>query len=52
LKKRAGIKIGCPEESSFRQGFIALAQLDELVGKIPNCEYRDYLAEVVARPNA
>jgi len=24
------------------------AQLDELVGKIPNCEYRDYLAEVVA----
>jgi glucose-1-phosphate thymidylyltransferase len=48
IEKRAGIKIGCPEESAFRQGFISLAQLDELVGKIPNCEYRDYLAEVVA----
>jgi glucose-1-phosphate thymidylyltransferase len=48
IEKRAGIKIGCPEESSFRQGFVSLAQLDELVGKIPNCEYRDYLAEVVA----
>jgi glucose-1-phosphate thymidylyltransferase len=48
IEKRAGIKIGCPEESAFRQGFISLAQLDELVGKIPNCEYRDYLGAVVA----
>jgi glucose-1-phosphate thymidylyltransferase len=48
IEKRVGVKIGCPEESSFRQGFVSLAQLDELVGKIPNCEYRDYLAEVVA----
>jgi len=48
IEKRAGVKIGCPEESAFRQGFVSLAQLDELVGKIPNCEYRDYLAEVVA----
>jgi glucose-1-phosphate thymidylyltransferase len=48
IEKRAGIKIGCPEESAFRQRFVSLAQLDELVGKIPNCEYRDYLAEVMA----
>jgi glucose-1-phosphate thymidylyltransferase len=48
IEKRAGIKIGCPEESAFRQGFVSLVQLDELVRKIPNCEYRDYLAEVVA----
>jgi glucose-1-phosphate thymidylyltransferase len=48
IEKRAGIKIGCPEESAFRQNFVSLAQLDALVGKIPNCEYRDYLAEVVA----
>jgi glucose-1-phosphate thymidylyltransferase len=48
IEKRAGIKIGCPEESAFRQNFVSLAQLDELVGKIPNCEYRDYLAGVVA----
>ncbi|MEI9962479.1 MAG: glucose-1-phosphate thymidylyltransferase RfbA [Limisphaerales bacterium] len=48
IEKRAGIKIGCPEEAAFRQGFITIAQLDVLVGKIPQCEYRNYLAEVVA----
>jgi glucose-1-phosphate thymidylyltransferase len=48
IEKRAGIKIGCPEESAFRQGFVSLAQLDALVDKIPNCEYRDYLGAVVA----
>jgi glucose-1-phosphate thymidylyltransferase len=48
IEKRAGIKIGCPEEAAFRSGFLSLPQLDELVGKIPKCEYRDYLAEVVA----
>ena len=48
IEKRTDIKVGCPEEAAFRQGFVSLAHLDELVGKIPNCEYRDYLAEVVA----
>jgi glucose-1-phosphate thymidylyltransferase len=48
IEKRAGIKIGCPEEAAFRSGFLSLPQLDELVAKIPKCEYRDYLAEVVA----
>ena len=37
-----------PEEAAFRSGFLSLPQLDELVAKIPKCEYRDYLAEVVA----
>jgi glucose-1-phosphate thymidylyltransferase len=49
IEKRAGIKIGCPEEAAFRQGFVSLAQLEAIVGKIPNCEYRSYLeTEVVA----
>jgi glucose-1-phosphate thymidylyltransferase len=48
IEKRAGIKIGCPEESAFRQGFVSLEQLDQLVGRIPNCEYRDYVAGVVS----
>jgi glucose-1-phosphate thymidylyltransferase len=47
IEKRAGIKIGCPEEAAFRGGFLKLAQLEELTGKMPNCEYRDYLTEVV-----
>jgi glucose-1-phosphate thymidylyltransferase len=49
IEKRAGIKIGCPEEAAFRQGFVSLDQLEAIVGKMPNCEYRAYLEnEVVA----
>jgi glucose-1-phosphate thymidylyltransferase len=48
MEKRAGVKIGCPEEAAFRAGFLTLAQLDELTIKMPKCEYRDYLAEVAA----
>ncbi|MCX6894480.1 MAG: sugar phosphate nucleotidyltransferase, partial [Verrucomicrobia bacterium] len=49
IEKRAGVKIGCPEEAAFRAGFLSLTQLEELTGKMPNCEYRDYLVnEVVA----
>ena len=49
IEKRAGIKIGCPEEAGFRAGFLSLAQLEVLVVAMPRCEYRDYLLnEVVA----
>ncbi|MBI2924465.1 MAG: glucose-1-phosphate thymidylyltransferase RfbA [Verrucomicrobia bacterium] len=48
IEKRAGIKIGCPEEAAFRRGFISLPDLDALTAKMPNCEYRDYLLNVVA----
>ncbi len=49
IEKRAGIKIGCPEEASFRQGFVSLAELEKIVGVMPHCEYRAYLEqEVVA----
>jgi glucose-1-phosphate thymidylyltransferase len=48
IEKRAGIKIGCPEEATFRRGFLSLAQLEALTAKMPKCEYREYLAEVVA----
>jgi glucose-1-phosphate thymidylyltransferase len=48
IEKRQGMKIGCPEEAAFRRGFLSLAQLEVLAGKMPNCEYRDYLVGVVA----
>jgi len=48
IEKRQGIKIGCPEEASFRRGFISHAELEEMSAKIPNCEYRDYLHRVLA----
>jgi glucose-1-phosphate thymidylyltransferase len=48
IEKRQGIKIGCPEEASFRRGFLSIEQLEALVAKMPNCEYRDYLHDVIA----
>ncbi len=49
IEKRAGIKIGCPEEAAFRNGLASLAQLERIVNAMPNCEYRAYLeTEVVA----
>jgi glucose-1-phosphate thymidylyltransferase len=48
IEKRQGIKIGCPEEAAYRKGFLGLDALEGLAGRIPNCEYRDYLKELVA----
>ncbi|MGA4643127.1 glucose-1-phosphate thymidylyltransferase RfbA [Limisphaera sp. 4302-co] len=49
IEKRQGIKIGCPEEAAFRQGFITLEELEALVSRMPRCEYRYYLEhEVIA----
>jgi len=48
IEKRQGIKIGCPEEASFRSGFLSLDQLHGLTEIIPNCEYREYLRGIVA----
>lgn len=47
IEKRTGVKIGCPEEAAFRNGFLALAQLEALTAQMPNCEYRDYLEREV-----
>lgn len=49
IEKRAGVKIGCPEEAAFRAGFLQLSQLENLATAMPRCEYRDYLErEVIA----
>ncbi|MCS7337397.1 MAG: glucose-1-phosphate thymidylyltransferase RfbA [Verrucomicrobiae bacterium] len=48
IEKRQGVKLGCPEEAAYRRGFITLAQLEALASQMPNCEYRDYILDVVA----
>jgi len=48
IEKRAGIKIGCPEEAALRRGFLPVEELEALLKAMPNCEYRDYLANVLA----
>ena len=49
IEKRTGIKLGCPEEAAFHSQILSLAQLEEQVHRMPNCEYRAYLEiEVIA----
>jgi glucose-1-phosphate thymidylyltransferase len=51
IEKRQGVKIGCPEEAAFRQGFLSLARLTDLASQMPTCEYREYLERVIAEAN-
>ena len=48
IEKRQGIKLGCPEEAAFCRGFLSLPAMEKLTTKMPQCEYRDYLVNVVA----
>ena len=48
IEKRQGVKVGCPEEAAFRQGFLSFEALRSLTNSLPNCEYRSYLEEVVS----
>jgi glucose-1-phosphate thymidylyltransferase len=48
IERRQGIKIGCPEESAFRNGFLELPALEAITQAMPRCEYREYLEAVVA----
>lgn len=46
IEKRQGIKLGCPEESALRRGFIEISSFNKLTAAMPNCEYRDYLISI------
>ncbi len=46
IEKRQGLKLGCPEEAAFRNGFINLAAFEAYIVGLPKCEYRDYLHTV------
>lgn len=52
IEKRQGIKIGCPEEAALVRGFLSLDQFEELLTKMPNCEYREYLNSIAVEQRA
>ena len=47
IEKRQGIKIGCPEEATYKQGNINKTQLRKLIKNIPSCEYKNYLSTII-----
>lgn len=49
IEHRQGLKIACPEEIAFRQGWIDAAQLEALAVPLANNGYGQYLLQVLKR---
>lgn len=47
IETRQGIKIGCPEETAFRSGFLSADQFKAVIEAMPRCQYRTYLESVL-----
>jgi glucose-1-phosphate thymidylyltransferase len=47
IEARQGLKVCCPEEIAYRQGFIDRAQLERLAGSLKRTGYGEYLESVL-----
>jgi glucose-1-phosphate thymidylyltransferase len=47
IEHRQGLKIACPEEIAFRQGFIDAAKLEQLAVPLKKSGYGEYLLQVL-----
>jgi glucose-1-phosphate thymidylyltransferase len=47
IEQRQGIKIGCPEEASFKAGFLSKDSLQKEMSKMPDVEYKSYLKTLI-----
>lgn len=48
IEKRQGLKVMCPEEIAFRQGFINAEQLEQLAKPLVKSGYGDYLLQILS----
>ena len=48
IENRQGLKVACPEEVAFRQGWISAVQLEELAKSLLKNQYGQYLMKVLS----
>jgi glucose-1-phosphate thymidylyltransferase len=47
IEKRQGLKVMCPEEIAYRQGYISASQLEDLARPLLKSGYGDYLMQIL-----
>jgi glucose-1-phosphate thymidylyltransferase len=52
LEHRQSLKVGCPEEVAWRQGWIGASQLQRLAEPLRKSGYGDYLLQLLEQPDA
>jgi glucose-1-phosphate thymidylyltransferase len=50
VEVRQGLKVACPEEIAFRQGFIDVAQVRALAKPLEKTSYGQYLLKMLDEP--
>ena len=50
IEERQGLKIGCPEEVAYREGYITREQLETLAAPLMKSGYGQYLMQVAGGP--